>query len=148
MDTCAWQRNNGSQKNNSLLGTYLLIFLVLTLGRTRKFIPLPWYKGPLPGVLDKLHYFEISPLVDGLGINKITSLALAPRQSGLKIHVLGSECVDVWWSCWKRFSKREHHGLLHRFLYECFTSILPLITCGKSKILTFFLQINWIRLTT
>ena len=54
---------------------------------------------PLPGVFDKLHYFEISPLVDGLGINKITSLALAPRQSGLKIHVLGSECVDVWWSC-------------------------------------------------
>ena len=50
---------------------------------------------PLPGVFDKLHHFEISPLVDGLGINKITSLALAPRQSGLKIHVLGSECVDV-----------------------------------------------------
>ena len=103
MDTCAWQLNNGSQKNNSLLGTYLLILLVLTLGRTRKFIPLPWYKGggermePLPRVFDKLHYFEISPLVDGLGINKITSLALAPRQSGLKIHVLGSECVDVWW---------------------------------------------------
>ena len=34
----------------------------LTLGRTRKFIPPPWYKGggmePLPAVFDILQYFE------------------------------------------------------------------------------------------
>ena len=46
----------------------------LTLGRTRKFITPPWYKGggggwmePLPGVFDMLQYFEtILPLVVSL----------------------------------------------------------------------------------
>ena len=45
----------------------------LTLGPTRKFIPLPWYKRdggwmkPLPGVFDILQYFEtILPLVESL----------------------------------------------------------------------------------
>ena len=45
----------------------------VTLGRTRKFIPPPWYKGgggwmePLPGVFDMLQYFEtILPLVETL----------------------------------------------------------------------------------
>ena len=44
----------------------------LTLGRTRKFIPPPWYKGggamvTHPGVFDMLHYFEtILPLVESL----------------------------------------------------------------------------------
>ena len=46
---------------------------VLTLGRTRKFIPPPWYKvcvgkgemEPLPGVCDMLQYFEtILPVVE------------------------------------------------------------------------------------
>ena len=50
---------------------------VLTLGRTCKFIPPPWYRGggeggrgwmePLPGVFDMLQYFEtILPLVESL----------------------------------------------------------------------------------
>ena len=52
----------------------------LTLARTRKFIPPPWYKGggrgeggdwvlmePLPGIFDMLQYFEtILPLVESL----------------------------------------------------------------------------------
>ena len=46
-----------------LLGTEAI---KLTLARTSKFIPPPWYKGggggrwiePLPGVLDILQYFE------------------------------------------------------------------------------------------
>ena len=45
----------------------------LTLARTRKFIPPPWYKGggglmePLPGIRDMLQYFEtILPLVESL----------------------------------------------------------------------------------
>ena len=43
---------------------------LLTLVRTRKFIPSPWYKGggkmePLPRVFDMLQYFEtILPLVE------------------------------------------------------------------------------------
>ena len=37
--------------------------VTLTLGRTSKVIPPPWYKGgawmePLPGVFDMLQYFE------------------------------------------------------------------------------------------
>ena len=48
---------------------------ILSLGRTRKFMPLVWYKGgggggwmePLPGVFDMLQYFEtILPLVENL----------------------------------------------------------------------------------
>ena len=43
---------------------------VLTIGRTSKFIPPPWYKGrmePLPGVFNMLQYFEtILPLVESL----------------------------------------------------------------------------------
>ena len=44
----------------------------LTLGRTRKFIPQPWYKGegrmePLPRVFDNLQYFKtILPSVESL----------------------------------------------------------------------------------
>ena len=44
----------------------------LTLGRARKFIPQPWYKGegrmePLPRVFDNLQYFEtILPSVESL----------------------------------------------------------------------------------
>ena len=45
---------------------------LLTLGRARKFIPPPWYKGwgglgilPLPGVFDMLQYFKrILPLME------------------------------------------------------------------------------------
>ena len=47
--------------------------IMLTLGRTRKFIPPPWYKvggagmEPLPGVFDMFQYFEtILPLVESL----------------------------------------------------------------------------------
>ena len=45
---------------------------VLTLRRTSKFIPQPWYKvggwmEPLPGVFDMLKYFgTILPLVESL----------------------------------------------------------------------------------
>lgn len=45
---------------------------VLTLRRTSKFIPSPWYKGggwmePLHGIFDMLKYFEtIVPLVESL----------------------------------------------------------------------------------
>ena len=44
----------------------------LTLGRARKFIPQPWYKGdgrmePLPRVFDNLQYFKtILPSVESL----------------------------------------------------------------------------------
>ena len=41
----------------------------LTLGRTRKFIPPPWYSRGrgVPGVFDMLQYFEtILPLVESL----------------------------------------------------------------------------------
>ena len=46
-------------------------FPYLTLGRTRKFIRPPWYKGgwmePLPGDFYMLQYFEmILPLVESL----------------------------------------------------------------------------------
>ena len=45
---------------------------LLTIGRTRKFIPSPWYKGrglmePLLRVFDMLQYFEtILPLAESL----------------------------------------------------------------------------------
>ena len=61
---------------NDLIGAYFQITAsclinapstLLTLGRARKFIPPPWYKGwgggwvgmePLPGVFDMLQYFK------------------------------------------------------------------------------------------
>ena len=51
-----------------------LFSLSLTLGRTRKLIPLPWYKvgrggwmEPLPRVFDMLQYFETTlSLVESL----------------------------------------------------------------------------------
>ena len=61
----------GHLKNNQLTSG---IYWYLTLGRTRKVIPPPWYKGggeewmePLPAVFDMLQYFEtILPLVESL----------------------------------------------------------------------------------
>ena len=69
---------------NDLIGAYFQITAsclinapstLLTLGRARKFIPPPWYKGwgggwwvgmePLPGVFDMLQYFKrILPLME------------------------------------------------------------------------------------
>ena len=57
------------------LGKYsFLENVLLALGRTRKFIPPPWYKGegegwmePLPRGFDMLQYLEtILPLVESL----------------------------------------------------------------------------------
>ena len=73
------RENEGGQKKKAKGTSFSRVTSVLllrcaSLGRTRGFIPPPWYKGggdgwmePLSGVFDVLQYFEtILPLVESL----------------------------------------------------------------------------------